>query len=730
MSPPIANAMNDAATVTPAQLATLLSYTIKAHEPVLVVGAPGIGKTEIGKQAAAAAGADLIIAHPVVDSPIDYKGIPFVFKDGHADFMPCGFLKIMMGAKKLTVVILDDLGQAPPAVQAACFPAGTMVTTPTGTIPIELIQANDQIVDSNGVIQTVTQVFNRHSNEMLQINAVGLLPLKLTPEHPVLVCRGGRKKKYHKHEDGSYFVAQEKIGKIEWSLAKDIKPGDYVTTPVPHNNIDAKCLTIERKGQITRTVDLTEGLAEIIGYYVGDGYFVQHKAIQTVSFALGDKYPERQTRLCELITKVFGDKVFVRQRKGYKVVAFHDPAFGVFLSQHCGFRANNKKIPQFILFNKNRDILTAFLRGYLATDGALMRNKEVIRGIQWSTVSRTLALQLQLASTRYSTLATIKLHCKQGMTMTCPQNGKEYSVQDSYTIQCSDANLLDAVGTEYDTKRKVVWSFKHDDKIWTRVKNVQTITDFSGEVYNLEVSGSHTYLAENFAVHNCMQLLLERAINGHRISDNIVFIACTNRKQDKAGVSGILEPVKSRFCTIVELVPDLNSFIKWYLSTDLPITPASFIRFRPDYLHDFKATSDMTNSPCPRTLEKLARLVAMNLPSDLRFAAYSGAVGKACATEYLAFEEMADKMIDPSVIIMRPADSQVPTSPDGLYATCLGVAAQAHEDNIDAIDIYGRRLPADFRAMLMDDIIRKDESLVRTKVFQKFFSENHTKHLV
>ena len=347
MSPPIANAMNDAATVTPAQLATLLSYAIKAHEPVLVTSAPGVGKSAISYQASIKAEADFMVAHPVVDSPIDYKGIPFVFQNGTADFIPYGFLKAMMEAKKLTVVLLDDLGQAPPAVQAAC-----------------------------------------------------------------------------------------------------------------------------------------------------------------------------------------------------------------------------------------------------------------------------------------------------------------------------------------------------------------------------------------------MQLLLERAINGHRISDNIVFIACTNRKQDKAGVSGILEPVKSRFCTIVELVPDLNSFIKWYLSTDLPITPASFARFRPDYLHDFKATSDMTNSPCPRTLEKLARLVQMNLPSDLRFAAYSGAVGKACATEYLAFEEMADKMVDPSVIIMRPADSQVPTSPDGLYATCLGVAAQAHEDNIDAIDIYGRRLPADFRAMLMDDIIRKDESLVRTKVFQKFFSENHAKHLV
>jgi hypothetical protein len=712
-------------TVTPAQLATLLTFTIPAHEPVLIVSAPGVGKTAISGQASFKAGAEFMVAHPVVDSPIDYKGIPFVFQNGTAEFIPYGFLRAMMDAKKLTVVLLDDLGQSPPAVQAACFPAGTMVATPCGTMPIELIQVGNQVVDSNGVVQTVTQVFSRYSNEMLQINAVGLLPLKLTPEHPVLVCRGGRKRSYYKHKNGSYLVNKETVGKIEWSLAKDIKPGDYVATPVPHSNIDAECLTIERKGQITRTVDLTEELAEIIGNYVGNGYYVQHKAVQSVSFSMGDKYPERQTRLRELIEKVFGAKIFVKQCKGCKVIAFHDPALGVFLSEHCGHRANNKKIPQFILFNKNRNILTAFLRGYLATDGALMRNKNVIRGIQWSTVSRTLALQLQLASTRYSTLATIKLHCKQGMTMTSPHNGKKYHVQDSYTIQCSDANLLDAIGTEYDAKRKVVWSFKHDDKIWTRVKSIQTAS--SDEVYNLEVSGSHTYLAENFAVHNCMQLLLERSINGKRISDNIVFIACTNRKQDKAGVNGILEPVKSRFCTIVELVADLNSWIKWYLGTSLPVTVASFIRFRPDYLHDFKATSDMTNSPCPRTLEKLARLVQMNLPSDLRYAAYAGAVGKACATEYLAFEAMADKMVDPSVIIMRPAESAIPESPDGLYATCLGVAAQANENNIDAIDVYARRLPADFRAMLMDDIISKDEKLVRTRVFQEFFCENHQK---
>ncbi len=50
-----------------------------------------------------------------------------------------------------------------------------------------------------------------------------------------------------------------------------------------------------------------------------------------------------------------------------------------------------------------------------------------------------------------------------------------------------------------------------------------------------------------------MQLILARTLNGHRVSDHVVFIAATNRRTDRAGVSGILEPVKSRFATLVEL---------------------------------------------------------------------------------------------------------------------------------------------------------------------------------
>ncbi len=60
----------------PSQLQKLLTACIPATLPVLVTGAPGIGKSDIVAQAAADAGHELLISHPVVEDPTDSKGFP------------------------------------------------------------------------------------------------------------------------------------------------------------------------------------------------------------------------------------------------------------------------------------------------------------------------------------------------------------------------------------------------------------------------------------------------------------------------------------------------------------------------------------------------------------------------------------------------------------------------------------------------------------------------------
>src|SRR5258708_6713932 len=104
--------------VKPSQLRTLLAKTIPAKLPVLITGAPGIGKTDCEAQACADANADNIIMHPVVKDPTDFKGMPWV-TDGGAAFIPFSDLQRLINAPKLTACFLDDLGQATPAVQAA-----------------------------------------------------------------------------------------------------------------------------------------------------------------------------------------------------------------------------------------------------------------------------------------------------------------------------------------------------------------------------------------------------------------------------------------------------------------------------------------------------------------------------------------------------------------------------------------------------------------------------------
>ena len=88
--------------------------------PLLVTGAPGIGKSDVLAQAATRANAHLILSHPAVSDPTDVKGLPWVAADAkHATFLPFGELDRALNATEPTVWFLDDLGQATPAVQAS-----------------------------------------------------------------------------------------------------------------------------------------------------------------------------------------------------------------------------------------------------------------------------------------------------------------------------------------------------------------------------------------------------------------------------------------------------------------------------------------------------------------------------------------------------------------------------------------------------------------------------------
>lgn len=222
-----------------------------------------------------------------------------------------------------------------------------------------------------------------------------------------------------------------------------------------------------------------------------------------------------------------------------------------------------------------------------------------------------------------------------------------------------------------------------------------------------------------------MQLLLAREINGHKISDFVTFVAATNRREDKAGVSGLLEPVKSRFATIVQLDVDVDDWVTWALDNRLPVEVIGYIKSHPEMLHKFAASVDLVNSPCPRTVANLAALFDMKLPAEVELEAYTGAVGEPFAAEFMGYVKVFRDMIPPDMILLDPDNVKIPTEkPAVMYALSLAVARKATENNFDRVIRFANRLPAEFNVLLVRDSVRNDPQVTITKAFQEWASKN------
>jgi hypothetical protein len=105
--------------MTPAAAQEILRKTIPAGLPVLLLGAPGVGKTAIVGQLAQELDRPLVVSHPVTSDPTDYRGLPWMV-EGRASFLPIGDLaRLAELENRPGIWLIDDLGQALAATQAA-----------------------------------------------------------------------------------------------------------------------------------------------------------------------------------------------------------------------------------------------------------------------------------------------------------------------------------------------------------------------------------------------------------------------------------------------------------------------------------------------------------------------------------------------------------------------------------------------------------------------------------
>jgi hypothetical protein len=345
-------------------------------------------------------------------------------------------------------------------------------------------------------LNPIIKVLNRsYKGEIVTVKPDGMLPLIITPEHPILVTTS--KSLFKKV--GNQFDNEILFSEPKWIEAGKLVPkitnsdGNYLAIPIIRGTFESYEISMApfiKKRRPTHAgfgefFPLTEDTAWLLGLFIANGSIAKE-----IRFSLNKNQEQIKERII-VIAKRLGYSVYVHQLQSTDsmLVTISSRVLARAMDKWCGHKAHNKTIPDFILFHRDENILRSFLRGYEAGDGYDRLSKSGGNKLYKTcvTTSQILAQQLQLAYVRLGIWARIRVR---KWTETEFIMGSKCPVQVRYDV---------SYALEPNEKWRRVRFLK--DMVLCSVRNISK-SIYVGNVYNL-TTGDGTYLISNVIVHNC-----------------------------------------------------------------------------------------------------------------------------------------------------------------------------------------------------------------------------------
>jgi len=418
-----------------------------------------------------------------------------------------------------------------------CFLAGTKILmADLKQKNIEDVIVGDRIIDAYGKVQVVTTTFkNNYTGKILNINRTGGSQLQVTPDHPILSSKYNYVRAYLKSKSGVLGKKRTKktienhIQNVtpEFNSSKSLKRKDYVASPCI-NFDDPEWDNTKYMFSNNGLFNITPELGTIIGYYLAEGSLFRQKNEKTKlfpQFTFGwNGLDERHIdKLKKAITAVLSHrdsgslyeiKYKYKGENSSRTVRILDRDLGAFLKMYCGEYSAEKFIHPFLLYGTTREFRDNLLTAYWEGDGTInsfRRHQDdgKLRERSWSVFVKTASPHIASA---------MEILCRsKGASIRKGYETFEYTVgkrnrqQPIYRLSINGYYQLLRVFSR-DTLELYGEPPKHADTVrgfsfmQHALYPIREITeiDYSGFVYNLEVTGSHTYVANDISVHNCM----------------------------------------------------------------------------------------------------------------------------------------------------------------------------------------------------------------------------------
>lgn len=205
-----------------------------------------------------------------------------------------------------------------------------------------------------------------------------------------------------------------------------------------------------------------------------------------------------------------------------------------------------------------------------------------------------------------------------------------------------------------------------------------------------------------------------RTLHGHKLPDGWQVISTGNRQKDRAGANRVLSHLRNRE-TVIDLDTHLEDWSAWAIEHGVKTEVVSFIRFRPNLLHDFDPQREQNATP--RSWVEGVSDVLGTVPPEAEYECFKGAVGEGAAAEFVGFIRIYRKLPNPDAILLNPTTADVPSDPATLYALSGAIAERATEDNFNRVCTYAERMPPEFSVLSISYAARKKPELASTKAF-------------
>lgn len=406
----------------------------------------------------------------------------------------------------------------------ACLLKDSMISTSYGAkVPIQDIQIGDTIIDKDGVIQTVEDAWVEGIPDTLtEISLFGGKKIISTHNHRFPVWAWPRKCACGCDMDIA-FGASYIQGHNNRLMNNDfIKINGKGTTKgilknySPIHTMEASSIKARDYLMIPRkfeelTPEVPIEFARLLGYYIAEGCFLPptqtcpNKGVQ-FTFNINEK-TTWASDIIEL-TKSSGMDMFCREAAGNTCVVRGQNEttnnFSEWLLQNGGRYSHGKCLSETVMrwpINYKVELLKGMFRGDGSRGSYIYpstNKKEYNRFVvAYTTVSSILTDQVCTLLSQIGMYGSI--HCSK-------DNGKRLGRRDSYQVKIFSnqaAELASLVWGDAITVTKKSRTWSDDNYLYVPIKSIRVIENKEKiSVYNLTVSGTHSYLVDGIGTFN------------------------------------------------------------------------------------------------------------------------------------------------------------------------------------------------------------------------------------